>query len=170
MTKPGDAGGLLKNLPPVAALDGQNLIDTALTDDGVALPSKARVHEQLVDVPEAYGLLIDEIFALAAAVVTAGDHHLGLLDVGEDVGTVVQHQGDLGEAHRAALLGAAEDHILHLHTSEIFGALLPHHPADSVGNIGFPGAVGSHDGGNLLPEVEGGLIGKGLEALNVQRL
>ena len=38
----GDAGGLLKDLPAVGGLDGQDLVNFALADDGVALPAQAR--------------------------------------------------------------------------------------------------------------------------------
>ena len=43
----GDAGSLLEYLPALAALGGQNLVDLALADDGIALPAHAGVHEQL---------------------------------------------------------------------------------------------------------------------------
>ena len=60
----GDAGGLLKDLPAVGALDGQDLVDLALADDGVALPAQAGVHKQLVHIPEPNGVAVDEVFTL----------------------------------------------------------------------------------------------------------
>ena len=59
-----DACRLLKDLPALGTLDGQYLVDTALPDDGVALPAQARVHKQFVDVPQTDGLLVDIILAL----------------------------------------------------------------------------------------------------------
>ena len=79
----GDAGRLLKDLPAVGRLDGQDLVDLALTDDGVALPAQTGVHEQLVDVPEPHGVAVDEVFTLPRAVVPPGDHDLTLLHVEE---------------------------------------------------------------------------------------
>ena len=43
----GDSRRLLKDLPPVGGPLGQDLVDAALADDGIALPAQAGVHEQL---------------------------------------------------------------------------------------------------------------------------
>ena len=82
---------------------------------------------------------------------------------------VVQHQRHLGKTHRGPLLRAAEDHVLHLAAPEGLAGLLAHDPADGVGNIGFAGAVGAHDGGDILSEIQNRLVREGLEALNFQR-
>ena len=166
----GDAGGLLEDLPPLPALGGEDLIDLALADDGVALPAHAGVQEQLRQVLQPDGLAVDVVFAFAAAVIAAGDGHLALLHGGEDVLRVVQHQGHLGKPHLAALLRAAENHVLHLGAPEALDALLPHHPPDGVGDIGLAGAVGAHDGGDILAEIQDRLVRKGLEPLNLQCL
>ena len=84
----GDARGLLKDLPAVGALDREDLVDLALADDGVALPSQSGVHEELVHVPEADGAAVDVIFALPGAVVAAGHHDL-VLRQGEGVVPVI---------------------------------------------------------------------------------
>ncbi len=123
----GNARRFLENLPAVAAFQGQNLVNAALADVAVTLPAQARIHEQLVDVPQPGGLLVDVVFAVPGAVVAPGDHHLvGVVQKGP-VG-VVQGQGGLGKAHGGALLGAAEDHVLHLRAPEGLGALLSHDP------------------------------------------
>ena len=163
----GDAGGLLKDLPAVGALDGQDLVDLALADNGVALPAQAGVHEELVHIPETHGVAVDEVLALPRAVVPPGDHDLALLPV-EEVTGVVQHQGDLGKPQLLALGGAAEDDVLHLAAPESTGGLFPHDPADGVGDIGFAAAVGSHDGGDVVVEGQDRLVRKGFEALDLQ--
>ena len=168
MAVAGDAGGLLKDLPAVGGLDGQDLIDLALSDDGVPLPAQARVHEQLVDVLEPHRAAVDVVLTLPGAVVPPGDHDLALVHVGEDVLGIVQHEGNLGEAKLLALGGAAEDDVLHLAPPEGPGGLLPHDPADGVGNIRFARPVWPHDGGDVLPEGEDGLVGKGFEPLDFQ--
>ena len=163
----GDAGGFLEDLPAVAAFQGEDFVDPALTDIAVALPPKAGVHEHLVDVPQAGGLLIDVIFAVAGAVVAPGDHHLVGV-VGQRPVGVVQRQGRLGEAHGGALLGAAEDHVFHFGTPEGFGALFAHDPQNGVGNIRFSGAVGADDGSNVVAEPDQRLVREGLKALQFQ--
>ena len=164
----GDAGGLLKDLPAVSALDGQYLVDAALADDGISLPAQAGVHEQLIDVLEPDGAAVDVVLTLAGAVVPPGDHHLALLQ-GKQVVGIVQHQGYLGKALLLAQGGAAEDHILHLAPPQGLGGLLPHDPADGVGDIRFSAAVGAHDGGDVLVKGQHRLVRKGLEPLDFQR-
>ena len=167
MTVFGDACGFLKNFPAVAAFQGEDFVDPALTDIAVALPSQTGVHEHLVDVPQTGGLLVDVVFAVAGAVVAPGDHHLVGV-VGQRPVGVVQRQGRLGEAHGGALLGAAEDHVFHFGAPEGFGALFAHDPQNGVGNIRFPGAVGADDGGNVVAEPDQRLVREGLKALQFQ--
>ena len=165
MAEAGDAGGLLKDLPAIAALYRQDLVNAALTDDGVALTAQTGVHEQLVHVLQADGTAVDVVFALPGAVVPPGDHNLALLQREQVVG-VVQYQGDLGKALLLAQRGAAEDHVLHFSAPEGLGGLLTHDPADGVRDIRFSAAVGAHDGGDILAKGENGLIREGLESLD----
>ena len=164
----GDARRLLKNLPAVAGLDRENLVDLALADDGVALPAKTCVHEELVDVLQADAAAVDVVLALPRAVVPPGDHDLALLQIKEVLG-VVQHQRDLGKAQLLALGRAAENNVLHLAAPEGPGGLLPHDPADGVGDVGLAAAVWSHDGGDVLSKGEDRLVRERLETLNFER-
>ena len=168
MAELGDTGGLLENLPALAALGGQNLVDLALADDGVALLAHTGIHEQLRHIFQADRLTIDVIFALTAAVVTAGNGDLALLHGGEDVLRVVDNQRHLGKTHLGPLRRAAEDNVFHLGAPKALGALLTHNPADGVRNVGLAGAVGAHDGGDVLAKVQDRLIRKGFEALDLQ--
>ena len=167
VTEPGDARRLLKDRPALLSPGGENLVDFALADDGIALPAQAGVHKQLVDVPEPAGLAVDIVFALAGAVIPAGDHDLALLH-GEHMAGVIQNQGDLGIARLLPLLGAAEDHVLHLAAPEGLGGLLPHDPADGVGEVGLSAAVGADNGGDVLVKGQNRLVREGLEALYFQ--
>ena len=108
----GNTGSLLKDFPAVAAFQGEDLVNAALADVGVALLAKTGVHKQLVDVPQTGGLLVDVVFAVAGAVIPAGDHDLvGIIS--QSTVRIVQGQGCFRESHGAPLLGAAEDHVLH---------------------------------------------------------
>ena len=165
----GDAGGLLKDLPPVAALGGEDLVDLPLADDRVALLAHAGIQEELRHVLQPDGLAVDVVLALAAAVVAPGHGHLSFLHGGEDVGAVIDDQRHLGKARPGPLGGAAEDDVFHLGSPEALGALLTHDPADGVRDIGLAGAVWAHDGGDVLTEVQRGLIREGLESLDGKR-
>ena len=167
MAELGDTGGLFKNLAALAGLDGQDLVDLTLSDDGIALTTHAGVHEQLVHILEAHHLLIDVILRLTAAVIAAGHRHLCLV-TGEDVLGVVHHQRNLSKAHLITGLRTAENHVLHLGTAELAAALLAHDPADGIGDVGLTRAVGAHNGGNVRTECQCRLIGKGFKSLYFQ--
>ena len=132
----GDAGGLLEDLAPVLALERQDLVDAALSDDGIAVAPQTCVHKQLVDVAQAAVLFVEEVFALPRAVIAAGHHDLGELRAEHALG-IVQNQRDLGKADRPSLGRAAENDVLHLGAAQRAGRLLAQHPADGVRYIGF---------------------------------
>ena len=80
----GDTGGFLKDLAPVGRAARNYLAYPALADDGIPIASKAGVHEKVVDILEAHGFAVDVVFALAAAVIAAGQHYLTAVGI-EDV-------------------------------------------------------------------------------------
>ena len=163
----GDTGSLLKDLPAVTAFQGENLVNAALADVGIALPAQARVHQQLVNIPQTGRLTVDIVFPIAGAIIAAGNHHL-IGVIGQGPVGVVQGQGRLREAQLGALGGAAEDHILHFRAPEGLSALFAHYPKNGIGNIGFSGAVGTHNGRNIVAKADHRLIREGLKALQFQ--
>ena len=132
----GDARRLLEHIAAVLGPGGDHLLDLALAHHGIAVAPQARIHEQLVHVPQAHGLAVDEVGAFARAVVAPGDGHLEFGAVQRPVG-IIQPQGDLRKALRTALPGTGEDDVLHSGPAKGFGGLLPQHPADGVRNIAF---------------------------------
>ena len=102
-------------------------------------------------------MLVDIVFAVPGAVIAPGDHHLVGI-VGQRPVGIVQGQCGLREAHSGTLLGAAEDHILHFRAPEGLAALFTHDPEDGIGDIRFSGAVGPHDGGNIVAETDQSLV------------
>ena len=159
-----DARCLLKNLPPLGALGGQDLVDLTLADEGVALLPQAGVHEEFVHIPQADLLIVQVVLALPGPIVPADDGDL-LPAIGQNTLHAVQSQGHLGKALAFPPLGTAEDHVLHLAPSELTGGLLSQDPADGIGNVGLSAAVGAYDGGERVVKGEDSLVGKGLESL-----
>ena len=84
------------------------------------------------------------------------------------MGGVVDDQRHLGKAQLAPLFRAAEDHILHFGAPQGLAALFAHDPEDGVGYVGLAGAVGAHNGRDILFKGEPGLVREGLEALYLQ--
>ena len=163
----GNTGGFLKDLTAVAALAGQNLVNTALTDVRIAFAAQTGIHKHFMDIAQTGRLPVNVIFAVTAAVVPAGDHDLVSI-IGQRTVRIIQRQRCFRKTNRCALLGAAEDHILHFGAAKSLGALLAHDPKDRIGDIGFTGAVGTHDGSDIISEADNGLIRKGFESLHFQ--
>ena len=127
----GDAGSFLKDLAAVCRFLGKNLIDSALSDVGVALAPETGVHQKLVNIAQTRGLFVDIVLALAGAVVPAGDHDLRRLHRERPV-LIVQNERRFRVADCRALQRTAENDVLHLCSAQRLGALLAHDPADGV--------------------------------------
>ena len=162
----GNTRRLFKDLPSVRGLGGKDLVNAALTNIAVALFAQARIHKQLIDIPEPSRLAIDIIFTVAGAIVAPGDHHLGRFQP-EDVRRIVQYQRHLRKAYLWPFQGAAKDDVLHLAAPERLGAHFSHDPANGIGNIGFAAAVGAYNGGDIAAKGHDGLIRKGFEVRRI---
>ncbi len=133
------------------------------------------VHEQALDVAEAAGRLVDEVFAVAVAVDAAGDGDLG--EIEGHAGKRERLRIDLGEGHADfgeidgfAAVGAVEDDIGHLAAAQGLSGLFAEHPADRVGDVGFAAAVRTDNGGHARQKLKRCLFSKRLEADELKAL
>ena len=161
-----DAGGLLEEAAAVGGVLREDVLDHLQLDDGVRARPHPRVHEQVEDVFQPADGPVQEVLRLAGAVEPAADRDVGVLGR-EDVPGVLDGERDLGEAEGAARGGPVEDDVLHLLRAEQPRALLAEHPPDGVDDVGLPAAVGPDDGGDAGVEVDGGLVGEALEAVEL---
>src|SRR5205814_9057219 len=111
--------------------------DVALGHDAVARPAHARAHEQLLDVLQPAGRLVDEIFAAAIAEHPAGQSHLviGHFDAGRMQVFLVDTadgEGNLGHSEGFSAIGAVKNHVRHLAATQGFGRLFAEYPTYSV--------------------------------------
>ena len=159
-----DAGGFFKDRPAFFRLGGKNLVDLTLRHDRVTRPADAGIHEKLLDILQAASLAVKGILALPVAKDPARDLDFVkfapklLLAIGEQ-------ERDFAQLCRFPGVGTFKDDVLHLTTAEGLGALLPEHPADRIGDIGFTAAVGPHDRRYSGLETERCRVGKGLETV-----
>ena len=116
-----------------------------------------------LDVFQAAGGAVDQVFALATAVDAAGDMHLVRI-VGEFTAGVVEDDRGFGRAGRLAVVGAFEDDVGHLLAAQALGALRPEDPFDGVDDVRFTRPVGPDHDGDPVGEIEAGSIGKAFEA------
>ncbi len=122
-------------------------------------------HEQALDVAEAAGRFVDEILAIAVAMHAARDGDLGEIEVDarerEACGIDLRKgHADFGEVDGPTAVGAVEDDIGHFAAAQRLGRLLPEHPADRVGDIGFPTAVRTDYRGHARQKLKRSLFSK----------
>ena len=165
--KLGDARGLLKERAAGAFLVIEDIVHHLELDDRIAVAADPRIHEEVGDVLEAAGDTIEQVLALAAAVVAARDRHGSVLG-GEDVFGIGKGEGDLCQLGRLALLGAVKDDILHLIGAQHAAFLLTKHPADGVDHIGLTTTVWPYNARDPLIKVDHRLVAKALETLYFQ--
>ena len=162
------AGRFLDEGAALLRAAGDDPLQAVLADDRGELAAHPEVGQQFLDVDEARGGAVEQVLALAGAEELAGDHYLLVVE-GDGAAGVVEGEGDLGHAQRAALVAAREDDVLHLAAAQVARALLPHHPQEGLGDVALAGAVGPDDDADARLELQGGAVGEGLEALHLQR-
>ncbi len=155
----GDTCRLLENIAALIRFCTDDLRDSALSDDCIAVSAEAGVHEQLVDILQADIPAVDEILAVAAAVEPPRDRDLRLR-FGQRMVTVVDRQRHSGKAHLLALRRTGKDDILHALAAQLLRGLLAQHPADGIADIALAAAVRSDDGGEALVKGQRDLVGE----------
>ena len=139
--------------------------DLALLDDGVSAGSRAGVEEELGDVLEPAGDLVDEELALAVAESPAGHLDLGIRFVprGGRAVVVSEGEGNFGHSQRPGGVGPGEDDVLKRLAAEIGRSVLPQHPADRVHDVGLPAPVGADNRCNPVGKFENRLVVEGFK-------
>src|SRR3989338_8596257 len=140
----GNPAGFLEDHPALLRLRGEHHIDVALLDDCVGAAAQARPEEQLLDVAQTAGRLVDEAFALPGAVDPPGDGDFGEID-GQQALLVADRQRDLRYRERGPLIRAVEDDVLEAGGADVAGVVLAEHPPDGVYHITFATAFWPDD-------------------------
>ena len=158
-----DAGGLLKNRAAVLRAVAEDLVDLPLLHDRVGAAAHAGIHEELVDVAQAAGGFIKKILTLAIAVDAARDADFVPIRAEFFFAFRKSHR-DLRHAERRTAVGAAENDIRHLTTTERLRRLLAEHPTHRIEDIRFAATIRSHDRGDAAVEIQDGFCGEGFES------
>ena len=77
---------------------------------------------------------------------------------------VVKYQSYLCHAHGFVVAGSIENHIFHLPTPKLLGALFPHAPPNGVHDIALATPIGPHNTTNAVREGDLDPIHEGFEA------
>ncbi len=138
-----DPRGLLEDPPPRLGLGVDQLGDLALPDQRRRMRAGRGVGEQHLHVAGAHVLAVDAIGAAGVAGDPADDlEGVVLVEPSrrQPVG-VVEVQRHLGIVPGGARRGAGEDHVLHAAAAHRRGAVLAHHPAQRLEQVGLAAAV-----------------------------
>ena len=163
----GDAGRLLDEHPALPRLGGQHVVEALLVHERVGLGVDPGPREEILDVPQAAHVGVEQVLALTGAVQASGHRHLAPRHA--EAAVVVEHEADLGHADHLPRGGAVEDDVLHLVAAEGLRALLTEGPADGVGHVGLAAAVGTDDARDAREDLYIGLLGERLEAVDQDR-
>jgi len=159
-----DACRFLENGAALHGVGAQKLVDIALLHDRHGAGAPAGVHHQLAHVPQADGVLVDQVLALAGAVEPAADRDLFVVDVERRI-RVVEDQRDLREADTLSPIGAGEDDVLHLLAAQARRTLFAEHPLDRIDDVALAAAVGPDDDVDAVVEAEFRFVREALEAV-----
>ena len=165
----GDASGLLDEAATFLGATLKDRIELALGNDGVRVLAQARIMQDVLNVHQAAGARVDEVFAFARTVHATRDRDLVEID-GQHVIGIVEYERDLRDANRLARGRTGEDDVLHGLTTQLLGALLAQDPQDGIGNIGFTRSVRADDDRQTRLERHVSAVREGFEPLEGQRL
>src|SRR3989441_8669141 len=129
--------------------------------DRVGARARAGAGEEVQDVAEARGAVVEEVLALARAVEPPRDRHFGPRH--REGAVVSEGQLDLGEPDWLPRLRPAEDQVFHALTAERPRALLPEGPPHGFCQVRFPAAVRPDDRGDAGQDLDDSLLAEGLE-------
>ena len=163
------AGGFLDDRPAILGPGVEHGVDLALADDHVLLAPDPGVGQQLLDVEQAAGHVVDGVLAVTGAEERAADGDLAELDA-EQAGRVVDGEADLGPAEGRARGGPGEDHVVHLLAAHGARSLGAEHPRDGVDDVGLARSVGPDDDGDARFELQRRGLGERLETLEGEAL
>ena len=167
----GDPGGLVDDVTTLLGLARDDLADLALLDARVALGAGPGAHQQLGDVAQAGRNLVDQVLGRAVGEQPPRDRDLRHVERGRrGPGLVVEDEGDLGHARRAARGATGEAHVGHARAAQVLGTLLPHRPAHGVDDVRLAAAVGADHPGHVVVDHDHLTIRERLEAEDLDLL
>ena len=126
-----DAGGLLENGAPILGLGRENRVDLPLRHDRVGTRPDAGAHQEVLDILQAAGLLIEKVLARAVAVNATLNRDLVILGA-KLLFAVGEGDRHLGKPEGLAGIGAVKDDVDKLRAAERRRALFTQDPTNRV--------------------------------------
>ena len=166
----GNAGGLFQHAAALLRLGLDDLADAALMHHRRRARAGRGVGEQDVHVAGAHLAAVDAIGGALLALDAARDIELlVLVELRRRLPIlVVDVHRHFGVVARRPIVGAGEDHVVHVGGAQRLVRGLAHHPAQRLDQVGLAAAVRSHHAGQPRLDVEIGGLDKGFEAEQAQ--
>ncbi len=160
---PADTGNLLEERPALLGPECQCLIDHPLPDEQERVVGEVPRVEQVDEIAQPDALLVEQVVVLARSIESPAQLEDAEVDREQPVG-VVEDERHVRHAQRRPLVGSGEDHVLGLAAAQ-GTPLLPEGPAQRVGEVALPRAVGTDDRADPAAELDDRPLGERLEAL-----
>ena len=162
--------GFLEKGAPVDRAGADDGTNPSLRDDAGRPRAGGRISKQKLYVLGAGGTGIHIVVASLAAFDLAGDLDLVLAVefAWRGAVAVVQMKGDLGKVAGRTLVGAREDHVVHLGAAHLAGVAFAHHPAQTFDDIRLATAVRADNPGQAGIDLDLRAFGKGLETRHLE--
>ncbi len=162
----GNAGRFLQQQPSLDRFGGDHGADPALTDNGRGTGPGGGIGKQKLHVPGPDLAAVDPVGGPLFPFDAAAD--LQFIEVIElrrgDAGGVVEAEDHFSDIAGRAVLGAAEDDVIHFAAAHLLGRGFPHHPAQSFDQIGFAAPVGTDNPRQAQFDLQVGAFDEGFEA------
>ena len=159
-----DACRFFENTAAVITFCAQNLINTALSDDGISFSANACIHEQFLNILQSAGSTIDTVFTFTGAEHPSGHLHFTVIQRQFTV-LIIDQNGNFRKAQCLSIFRTGKDDILHLIAAQTFCTLFPQYPANSIGNITLAAAIWANDCRHTGIEFQFYFFRKGFETL-----
>ena len=143
----------------------ENAVDAGATNIQLIVKEAGK---QLIQVPQTDVLVVQQIIVVTVTIGAACHAHFGEVN-GQPAGSVIEKNVCRSHAGARTMLGTVEDHIFGFLAAQQRVGLFTEHPAQRVGDVRFPGPIGSNDGSNPTRELEGGFRCKRFVALQLER-
>ena len=160
-----DPGGFFQQPAPLGRLCTDQGADPALVDHGGRVRARRHVREQQLDVAGADALAVDLVVGAGPAFDPPDDFDFGgivewrrCVPVG-----IIENQRHFRDVAGRAVVGAAEDHVVHLSAAHLLGGGLAHDPFQRFDDIRLTAAVRPDDTRNAVLDLDFNRIEEGLE-------
>ena len=166
----GNAGGLFQHAAALLGLGLDDLADAALVDEGGRARAGRSVGEQGHHVAGAHLVAVDAVDRAFFALDPARDvERVVLVELRRRLALgVVDADRDFGGVARRPVVGAGEDHVVHLGGAHRLVRGLAHHPAQRFDQVRLAAAVRPDHAGQARLDQEVGRLDEGLEAEQAQ--